>query len=82
PTPASEVFLIETFAPYTKVIGLTINHEDMTDAEVTEAIERYESELGIPATDALTRSPDRLVDMVLRAFPELGGQPSQPLAEG
>lgn len=82
PTPASEVLLIETFAPYTKVIGLTINHEDMTDAEVTEAIERYESELGIPATDALTRSPDRLVDMVLRAFPELGGQPSQPLVEG
>ena len=49
----------------TKVIGLTINHEDMTDDEVTAAIILYELELGIPATDALTRSPDRLVDMVL-----------------
>jgi uncharacterized NAD-dependent epimerase/dehydratase family protein len=70
PTPASEIKLIETFAD-TKVIGLTINHECMTDAEVTSAIERYESELGIPATDALTRSVDRLVDMVVRAFPGL-----------
>ena len=54
PTPASEINLIETFAD-TKVIGLTINHENMTDAEVTAAITLYELELGIPATDALTR---------------------------
>ena len=71
PTPASEINLIQTFAP-TTVIGLTINHEHMTDAEVTAAIARYESELGIPATDALTRSPERLVEMVLQAFPDLG----------
>ncbi len=73
PTPAAEIDLIETFAP-TKVIGLTINHENMTSAEVTAAIARYESELGIPATDALTRSPDRLVDMVLSVFPEIEGK--------
>lgn len=70
PTPASEINLIETFAD-TKVIGLTINHENMTDAEVTAAIAMYEVELGVPATDALTRSPDRLVEMVLAAFPAL-----------
>ena len=70
PTPASEINLIETFAD-TKVIGLTINHEAMTDTEVTAAIAQYEAELGIPATDALTRSPDRLVEMVLAAFPKL-----------
>ncbi|MCU1452098.1 MAG: nuclear protein [Acidimicrobiales bacterium] len=70
PTPASEIGLIETFAD-TKVIGLTINHENMTEAEVSEMIIDYERDLGIPATDALTRSPDRLVDMVLTAFPEL-----------
>jgi len=70
PTPASEIDLIQTFAD-TKVIGLTINHEHMTDAEVSAAIILYEFELGISATDALTRSPERLVDMVLHAFPDL-----------
>jgi len=70
PSVESEINLIETFAD-TRVIGLTINHEDMTDAEVSEAITTYECELGIPVTDALTRSPDLLVDMVVRAFPAL-----------
>ena len=70
PDPLSEINLIETFAN-TKVIGLTINHEHMSDAEVTAAITLYQLELDIPATDALTRPTDRLVDMVLAAFPEL-----------
>jgi uncharacterized NAD-dependent epimerase/dehydratase family protein len=70
PTAASEINLIQTFAD-TKVIGLTINHEQMTEAEVTDAIRLYEFELGIPVTDALTGSPERLIDMVLLAFPEL-----------
>lgn len=73
PTPASEVNLIQTFAD-TRVIGLALNHEDMTDAEVSAAIVLYEAELGVPATDPLTRSSDRLVDMVLLAFPELRGR--------
>lgn len=70
PTPASEINLIQTFAD-TTVVGLTINHEDMTDAEVSAAITLYELELGIPVTDALWRPADRLVDMVLAAFPAL-----------
>jgi uncharacterized NAD-dependent epimerase/dehydratase family protein len=70
PNPATEINLIETFSD-TKVIGLTINHENMTDAEVSTAITQYERELGIPTTDALTRPPERLVEMVLAAFPEL-----------
>ncbi len=70
PTPEAEINLIETFAD-TKVIGLTINHENMNDTEVSAAIIRYESELGIPVTDALTRSPNHLVQMVFSAFPDL-----------
>jgi uncharacterized NAD-dependent epimerase/dehydratase family protein len=70
PSPQSEIHLIETFAD-TEVIGLTINHEDMTDAEVSAAIALYESSLSIPTTDALTRSPQRLVEMVRHAFPQL-----------
>ena len=75
PTPASEINLIETFAD-TKVIGLTINHENMTASEITAAITMYELELGIPATDALTRPTDRLLDMVFAAFPDLEEKPS------
>ena len=70
PKPKREINLIQTFSD-TKVIGLTINHEDMSDTDVTAAILLYELQLGIPATDALTRPVDRLVDMVLGAFPEL-----------
>ncbi|MGF1598863.1 MAG: DUF1611 domain-containing protein [Acidimicrobiales bacterium] len=70
PTAASEINLIETFAD-TKVIGVTINHENMTDAEVSAAIAVYEVELGIPVTDALTRPTGRLLDMVFAAFPDL-----------
>ena len=70
PAPADEIALIETFAA-TRVIGLTINHENMSDAEVTAAMVVYEAELGIPATDALTRPTDALVDMVVAAFPHL-----------
>ena len=70
PVPATEINLIETFSD-TKVIGLTINHENMTDDEVDVAITLYELELGIPVTDALSRSPDRLVEMVITAFPQL-----------
>ncbi len=73
PTPASEIDLIQTFAQ-TKVIGLTINHENMTDEQVSEAIIQYEHELGIPATDALTRPSEHLVDMVFAAFPNIRGK--------
>jgi len=72
PTPASEIDLIETFAA-TKVIGMTLNHENMTDAEVTAAVTLYEAELGIPVTDALIRPTARLTDMVFAAFPDLRG---------
>jgi uncharacterized NAD-dependent epimerase/dehydratase family protein len=74
PTAASEINLIQTFAE-TKVIGLTLNHEHMTDAAVTEAIAEYERGLGLPVTDALTRPASRLVDMVLGGFPQLAGRP-------
>lgn len=70
PTPASELALIEHFGK-TRVIGLTINHENMTDAEVTAAAAGYEVELGIPATDPLWGEPATLVAMVTDAFPAL-----------
>jgi uncharacterized NAD-dependent epimerase/dehydratase family protein len=79
PTAAAEIDLIEHFAD-TKVIGLTLNHEHLSETEVSEAIARYTCELGIPVTDALTRSPARLVDMVVEAFPLLEEQPTRSVA--
>jgi uncharacterized NAD-dependent epimerase/dehydratase family protein len=50
---------------------LTINHENMSDEAIDEAIVSYQQELGIPVTDALTRPSEELLDMVCAAFPEL-----------
>lgn len=75
PTVVSEINLIETFAQ-TTVIGITINHEGMTDAEISVAIAGYEAVLGIPTTDALSRPTDALLDMVFRAFPMLRPVPA------
>jgi len=70
PSIASEVTLIEAFAE-TKVIGITVNHEHMNDDEIGGAIDELELELGLPATDPLTRPLDQLAEMVLSSFPEL-----------
>ena len=48
----------------------------MTDAEISVAIAGYEAVLGIPATDALARPTDALLDMVFRAFPALRAEPA------
>jgi uncharacterized NAD-dependent epimerase/dehydratase family protein len=71
PDPASEIALIEAFAP-TKVIGVTLNHEGMRPDEIGSAIENWSARLDLPVTDALTRPADELVAMVLAAFPALG----------
>jgi uncharacterized NAD-dependent epimerase/dehydratase family protein len=73
PTVASEIALIEAFAD-TRVIGVTINHEDMTGDELTASIAEHRLGLGLPVTDPLTRPGSDLVEMVLAAFPAL--QPS------
>jgi uncharacterized NAD-dependent epimerase/dehydratase family protein len=73
PTPAAEINLIQTFTD-TRVIGLTINHENMTESEVDASVVRYERELGIPVADALTCSPERLLEMLVSGFPDIEKQ--------
>jgi hypothetical protein len=41
------------------------------DAAIGSAIDEIELDLGLPATDPLTRPLDQLADMVLDAFPAL-----------
>ena len=72
PTAASEIALIEAFAD-TRVIGVTINHEGMTERRDRRSRSPSTgSQLGLPVTDPLTRPGSELVEMVLRAFPALG----------
>ncbi|MEQ8651205.1 MAG: DUF1611 domain-containing protein [Kiloniellales bacterium] len=74
PNPSDEIALIEAFAD-TRVIGMTINHEGMTDSEIGAAITVYSRSLNLPVTDALSRPAARLAELVLSAFPWLRSIP-------
>ena len=71
-----EIALIEAFAD-TKVIGVTLNHEGMSEAEVTETITAQSQILGLPVTDVLSRPASHLLAMVVAAYPSL--QQSTPM---
>ena len=70
PDPADEIALIEAFAD-TKVIGVTINHEGMAEAEITSFITAHSDRLGVPVTDALTRPISHLLNILVSAYPGL-----------
>ncbi|MDP8205784.1 MAG: DUF1611 domain-containing protein [Candidatus Electryonea clarkiae] len=70
PTPESEIELIEVFSK-SKVIAITINHEDMTDVQVKDTIDEYESRYELPTTDVLKFGCDKLVETLFKMFPEL-----------
>ena len=70
PSIPSEIALIEAFSE-TKVIGVTLNHEAMTDAEITDTITALSHSLGLPVTDAISRAPAQLVSIVTGAYPNL-----------
>lgn len=77
PSPASEIALIEAFAD-TKVIGVTLNHEEMSEAEITDTIAEQAEKLGLPVTDALSRPASHLLAIVVAAYPGL--QQGRPVA--
>lgn len=70
PLVASEIALIEAFAD-TRVIGVTLNHEQLSPEAVQAAVAGIASDLGLPALDPLGAPADDLVEMVLRAIPSL-----------
>lgn len=70
PTVQSEIELIENFSK-SKVIAITINHENMTDAELNKTISEYENDLQLPTTDALKFGCDKLIDSLFKAYPAL-----------
>jgi uncharacterized NAD-dependent epimerase/dehydratase family protein len=74
PSPADEIAQIEAFAG-TKVIGVTINHEGMSKAEISATILAQSQKLGLPVTDALSRPAAHLLSLVASAFPGLQQRP-------
>jgi len=70
PTLESEIELIEVFSQ-SKVMAITINHEDMTDDEVNNTIVAYEYKYELPVTDVLKYGSKKLVQTILDQFPEL-----------
>ncbi len=70
PEPADEIALIETFSD-AKVIGLTINHEGMSEAEIGATITEQSHILGLPVTDPLSRPAATLLALVAEAYPGL-----------
>lgn len=70
PTTASEITLIEAFAD-TRVIGVTLNHEGMSDIEITDTIAEQSQKLRLPVTDALSRPAAHLLAMIIESYPGL-----------
>jgi uncharacterized NAD-dependent epimerase/dehydratase family protein len=70
PTLESEIELIEAFSK-SKVIAIAMNHEDMSDDELKDAIVEYESKYELPTTDVLKFGCNKLVNTLIKVFPEL-----------
>lgn len=70
PTLESEINLIESFSN-SKVIAITINHEDMTNTEVDQTVLDYQNKHKLPTTDVLKHGCDKLVRKLFEVFPEL-----------
>ncbi|MFY0688643.1 MAG: DUF1611 domain-containing protein [Cyclobacteriaceae bacterium] len=64
----SEIDLIEEFCG-TQVIGITINHENMSDSELDFVITEYEETYQLPVTDVLKKGCDKLLDNLDVFFP-------------
>jgi len=62
-----EMELIKVYA-HTDVIGIAINHENLTRQEVEKHIADYERKYGVPACDVLVDGPGKLADAIIKRF--------------
>ncbi|MDC3220119.1 DUF1611 domain-containing protein [Saprospiraceae bacterium] len=76
PTLASEIKQLEVFSN-SKVIAITINHENMTNPELVDTIRTYEMKYQRPTTDVLKYGCNKLVKELLNIFPSLQKQLSK-----
>jgi uncharacterized NAD-dependent epimerase/dehydratase family protein len=47
---------------------LTLNHENMSEAEIEATVQQYERQYGIPCGDVLVHGPDKLVRKIMARF--------------
>jgi len=70
PALATEIELNEVFSK-SKIIAITIDHEDMTDDELKDIIVEYEKKYKLPTTDVLKYGCDKLIKKICEVFPAL-----------
>jgi uncharacterized NAD-dependent epimerase/dehydratase family protein len=73
PTLESEINLLESFSGK-PVLGIALNHENMTTSEIDETITEYQDQFDLPVTDVLTYNCDCLIEKILSEFPALKNQ--------
>jgi len=66
----TEIELNEVFSK-SKVIAITINNEDMTDAELKNTIAEYEDRYKLSATNVLKYGCDKIIKKIYEVFPEI-----------
>ena len=62
-----EIKVIELLANR-PVLALTLNHENMTDAEIETTQRQYETHFGIPCCDILKHGPQKVLDKIMEAL--------------
>ncbi|KIL45114.1 DUF1611 domain-containing protein [Jeotgalibacillus soli] len=79
PSIKSEIELVENFSS-SKVIAITINHENMSDKEIEAVVIEYEDQFQLPTTDVLKHGCDKLISSIFEAFPKLEHKKNKVLA--
>ncbi|WP_026678613.1 DUF1611 domain-containing protein [Fictibacillus gelatini] len=70
PDVKDEISLIEHYGN-TKVIAITLNHENMTDEEIIATINEYEKTYRLPVTDVLKTGSEKVIESIIDFFPSL-----------
>jgi len=70
PTIESEIKLIEAISK-TRVMAITLSHENLVEEEIIKVIENYEKQFQLPTTDVLNHGCKKLVQALSNHFPKL-----------
>ena len=70
PILENEIELNEVFSR-SKVIAITINDENMTDAELENTIAEYENKYKLPTTNVLKYECDNIIKKIYEVFPQI-----------